>query len=164
MVKRILMAVLGTVFVYAVWTVTGRLKHGGSGEVSSIPQKVWSGGTDVTLNVELSHPGTVRTSFYRGDGKEPANALHAYQRVSAGHHTFVIAVPPDVSGRVEVGLEKPPVGAKAHVELKAAGRAPSDDDELTEALDDRHAFFVDLDIDDWATAKVEGADPANNEE
>lgn len=151
--KRILMSAVGMLLVLGFWTITGKRTKGGSKEAEAIPRKVLSGGTDVTLDVEISAPGRVVTHF----AKQGDKSVDAYQKVAAGHHTFVISVPPGMSGTAEVNFDNPPVGTKAHIEVRGSGHSAQDDDELANALEPGHAFFVQLELDDWATAKVEGA-------
>ncbi len=126
-------------------------------ELKKIPPQIWQGGTPVTVETDLSAPGVIRLSFERpragGDAHE---YLTAWQPLGAGHHSFVISVPEHVSGMLETEVTNPPTGATASLTLDAAGKHLEDKSELTGPLEPGTAFFVQLAVDDWATARSEG--------
>ena len=158
---KVVTSVLGVIIMIGYWTVSdacaGRGGSGGGGELNKVPAKVWQGGSPVTIETDVSHAGFIRVSFERPKpGGQEHEYVHAQQNLAAGHHTFTISVPPGVSGVLETEILQPPSGATASISLDADGKHLEDKGQLEGALEPGSAFFVQIEVNDWATASNEG--------
>src|SRR3954449_5725097 len=108
------LAILGVVIALVWWTLK---KDGGSPHetVSTIPQKIWDGGGhQLTVEADLSDPGKLDLEVHGArDEKTADQALfHAYELVPAGHHVWTVDVGKATGGTLDLGIDKPAVGAK----------------------------------------------------
>ena len=159
LLKKAVFTVLGVALTLGVWTVRGWFEGSASAESAShIPAKVWSGGGGpVVLEAETSEAGTVSATFETNLQVDDPNHryLETWQKVEAGHHTFTIDVPANTSGTVEVGIEKPGVGARVRVALRVNGQVAAEDIQtLDSPLQPGYGFFAQVHLEDYATGKL----------
>jgi len=65
------------------------------------------------------------------------------------------SVPPDVSGSVWLGVEKPKVGATIKLAVKVDGKLVGEDfDRLEAPLEAGYGFAIGVDLDDYAAGKL----------
>ena len=160
LIKRAVIAVLGTVATLAWWTFRGPPDH--TEMLSEVPAVVWEGGTPVTIAASNSHEGKLHLSFNRKNPKgdtEPDISLEANVKLAPGDHTYTIQVPPAVHGYVELGIDAPPVGAKAAVKVHVGDKVAAEDEaQLDAPLEKGYAFFAQIYMQDYAAAEVDEDD------
>jgi hypothetical protein len=157
LIKRAGIAVLGTIATLGWWTIRGPGDDHGE-TVKEVPKVVWEGGTPVTIDATCSHEGKLHLSFNRSrpeDEEGPDQSLEVNVTLPAGEHSYTIEVPAKVHGYVELGVDKPPVGAKASVQVHAGGKlAAENKEELTAPLQEGYAFFAQVFMNDYAAGEV----------
>jgi len=102
-------AVLGMAITLTWWTIHRGDSHTQSS--SRIPDKVWSGGHTLEIEVESTSAATMRVSFSQHD--KPAGekqTLETYDKIAAGTRSWTINVPAHVDGYIEIEAEKPNPG------------------------------------------------------
>ncbi len=160
--KRAIIAVVGVVIVLAWWTLRG----GHDNNVTSsakIPAKVWEGGAGkVTIEVESSDPATMRADF---ESTEPMDSgkshrrLQTWEKVEAGQHSWTIEVPAATQGILEFEAVVPKVGSKLTWTVHAGDKQIAQDSQtLNEPLQANEAFFLQVELQDFATGKLVGED------
>ena len=88
-------------------------------------------------------------------GDSDDESLETWQKVGAGTHAFNVSVPPDVSGSVWLGVEKPKVGATIKLAVKVDGKLVGEDfDRLEAPLEAGYGFAIGVDLDDYAAGKL----------
>jgi hypothetical protein len=139
----------------AWWTI-----HGGQSNTKSadrIPAKIWSGGSNLEIEVESSSAATMRVSFTDRDmpaGSQPT--LETWEKIPAGTRSWSIDVPPGVGGYIEIEADHASVGDKLTMHVKSNGRTVDDQSEkLDSALQPGTAFFLQDHFEDYSKAKEE---------
>jgi hypothetical protein len=157
------LALLGMGATLAWWTI-----HPGESNTKSadhIPAKVWSGGSNLEVEVESSSAATMRVSFTDHDkpaGSQPT--LETWEKIPAGTRSWSIDVPPGVGGYIEIEADRPNVGDKLTLRVKANGIAVDDQSEkLEQALQPGTAFFLQDHFEDYSKAKEEVGDSEHSQ-
>ncbi len=154
-------AVLGMVLVLGWWTIKGRNDSGNSATSDKIPSKVWEGGAGtVTIEAESSAPATLRAYFSSAEKSEsgtPNRSLEAWEKFPAGQHTWTIDVPAGTSGSLEFEAVGPKPGSTLSWTVRAGDKQIAQETEkLEQPLRANEAFFLQVEVDDFATGKLEG--------
>lgn len=160
LVRRAIFAVLGTALTLAWWTIRGPADDH-TETLSEVPAVIWEGGTAVTISASNSQEGNLHLTFNRQSSKgedEPDDSIVTNVKLAPGDHTYTIQVPPAVHGYVELGIDAPPIGAKAAVKVHVGEKVAAEDAAQLEApLEKGYAFFAQVYIGDYAAAE-EGDD------
>ena len=150
------LAVLGMAITLTWWTI----HHGDSHSQSSsrIPDKVWSGGHTLEIEVESTSTATMRViSFSQHD--KPAGeqqTLETYEMIAAGTRSWTIEVPAHVGGYIEIEAENPNPGNRLAMKVKSNGKLVDEQTEkLDQPLQSGHAFFLQVHYDDYSNAGSE---------
>lgn len=155
LIKRAVIAVLGTAVTLGWWTLRGPDGH--TEMLSEVPGVVWEGGSAVTIKASNSHEGKLHLTFNRTSPKgdsEPDDSIETSVMLAPGDHIYTIQVPPAVRGYVELGIEAPPVGAKAAVKVQVGDKVAAEDDvQLDAPLEKGYAFFAQIYMGDYAAAE-----------
>ncbi len=157
LLKRGALTILGVAVTLGFWTVRDRFTDRASASLSRIPNKVWSGGNRIEVEVETSARARVSASFETGNAPDDASHqyLETWEKVEPGRHTFTIDVPAQVGGMVEIDSEDPKVGDTVRIALKVGGSVVAEDRAtLSEPLRPGYGFFAQLYLDDFATGKL----------
>lgn len=130
---------------------------GGSSDsppVGTFPDKVFGGGTAVTIEVELSEPGDIHCSFGSGNGlmvNDP-KYVRVERPLDAGKHTFVVSVPKQTEVAPEVHIRPPALrkGSRIALVVRRGSEELGKDESVFEhdRLEPGTAFFAQLAIDD----------------
>ena len=159
MPRRMLVAIIGVVLVLGWLTVKDRKKGSDAPPPNDkIPSVVFGGGAaTLTIEATASEPAKVSAVFETGyqvdDSKH--KLLETWQMVEAGTHTFTIDVPAGVSGRVEVGIDHPSVGATVELICRVNDELiHRDTAQLDQPLQEGTAFFTQIEFDDFATGEL----------
>jgi hypothetical protein len=135
------LAVLGMAITLTWWTIHRGDSHSQSS--SRIPDKVWSGGHTLEIEVESTSTATMRVSFSQHD--KPAGeqqTLETYERIAAGTRSWTIDVPAHVGGYIEIEAEKPNPGDRLAMKVKSNGKLVDEQTEkLDQPLQSGYAFF-----------------------
>jgi len=152
------LALLGMAITLTWWTI----HHGASHTQSSshIPDKVWSGGNTLEIEVESTVAATMRVSFSQHD--KPAGeqqTMETQERIAVGAHSWTISVPARVGGYIEIEAEKPTIGDQLAMKVKSNGKLVDQQTEkLEQALQSGTAFFLQVHFDDYSKADSEKED------
>src|SRR5687767_12771995 len=139
--KKILGTILGVIVCIGIWEVKALLGFGPQVEsASAMPAKLWDGGgATVTIRTDLSHPGYVHFMF--SEAGDDGRRMEGRQAVEAGTRDFTIDVPKGASCSIDLGIESPPIGAKARIEYRLGDRLMmADENTLAEPLKEGWAF------------------------
>lgn len=157
---RLGLALLGMVLTLTWWTI-----HPGNSHIQSsshIPDKVWSGGNTLEIEVDSSTAATMRVSFSQHD--KPAGeqqTMETYEKIPAGAHSWTISVPARVGGYIEIEADKPSVGDKLSMKVKSNGKlADEQSEKLEQALQSGYVFALQVHFDDYAKAGAESEESA----
>ena len=153
------LAVLGMVITLTWWTVRRDDSHTQSS--SRVPEKVWSGGHTLEIEVESTSEATMRVSFSQRD--KPAGeqqTLETYEKMAAGTRSWTIDVPAHVGGYIEIQAEKPNPGDRLAMKVKSDGKFVNEQTEkLEQPLQAGYAFFLQVHYDDYSNANAEKEEP-----
>jgi len=157
--KRAAISLLGVVAVLAWWTIRGN--HNTTPSSDKIPAKVWEGGAGpVTIEVESSDPATLRASFESATKSQPGKPdrmLQTWEKVDAGKHSWTIDVPAGTMGTLEFEAVAPKTGSTLSWTVKAGDKQIAQETQtLDKPLQANEAFFLQVELDDYATGKLEG--------
>ena len=159
--KRIIFGVVGLLLVYGWWTYQGWRSGSHTPSTSKIPAQLWEGGGgSVTIEAEANDPATLHAYFAsveKAEPGEPKRSLEALEKVEAGQHSWTIDVPPATRGSLEFEAVGPKPGSKLSWSVRA-GQKPiaQDADTLKSPLQANEAFFLQVQVADFATGKLEG--------
>ena len=152
------LALLGMAMVLTWWTIHPGDSHTQSS--SHIPDKVWSGGNTLEIEVESTVAATMRVSFSQHD--KPAGeqqTLETYEKIAVGTRSWTISVPAKVGGYIEIEAEKPNPGDRLTMKVKANGKLVDEQTEKLEGpLQSGIAFFLQVHFDDYSKAGSEKED------
>src|SRR3954463_12175677 len=144
------LAILGVVITLAWWTLK---KESGPPQetASTIPQKIWNGGGhQLTVEADLSDPGRLDLEVHGARDEKTAEQplFHAYESVPAGHHTWTVDVGKATGGTLDLGIDKPAVGAKMSWTVMLDGKeVVKDSDTLEKELQPGYAFGLQTNLD-----------------
>src|SRR6266481_631930 len=134
------LAVLGMAITLTWWSMHPGDSHSQSS--SRIPDKVWSGGHTLEIEVESTSAATMRVSFSQHD--KPAGeqqTLETYEKIAAGARSWTIDVPAHVGGYIEIGADKPSPGDRLAMKVKSNGKLVNEQTEkLDQPLQSGYAF------------------------
>src|SRR5207302_4214802 len=149
------LAVVGIAITLTSWTIQRDDSHTQSS--SRIPDKVWSGGHTLRIEVESTSAATMCVSFSQHD--RPAGeqqTLETYEKIAAGTHSWMIDVPAHVGGHIEIEAEKPNPGDRLTLKVKSSGKLVDEQTEkLDQPLQSGYAFFLQVHYDDYSNAGSE---------
>jgi len=149
------LAVLGMAITLTWWSMHPGDSHSQSS--SRIPDKVWSGGHTLEIEVESTSAATMRVSFSQHD--KPAGeqqTLETYEKIAAGARSWTIDVPAHVGGYIEIGADKPSPGDRLAMKVKSNGKLVNEQTEkLDQPLQSGYAFFLQVHYDDYSNAGSE---------
>jgi hypothetical protein len=152
------LAVLGVAITLTWWTIHPGASHTQSS--SQIPEKVWSGGHTLEIEIESSTAATMRVSFSQHD--KPAGeqqTLETYEKIAAGTRAWTIEVPAHVGGYIEIQAEKPNPGDRLAMKVKSNGKlVDTQTEKLEQPLQSGYAFFLQVHYDDYSNAGAEKDD------
>lgn len=161
--KRAALSILGLAVVLGYWTIRDRFGGGSTSTPTSstIPSRVWEGGAGtVSIDVESSDPATLRAYFAsmgKSDAGKADRELQAWEKVNAGVHTWTIDVPARTTGTLEFEAVGPKPGSKLSWTIRAGDKQIAQQTEtLEKPLQNNEAFFLQIEVDDFATGKLEG--------
>jgi hypothetical protein len=151
-VKAVVRTVLGLALVLGWWTITG---NSISTEPSQdrIPKSVFGGGGGkLEIEAETTSAARMAVSFSdEGDDRH----LETYEDVPAGTYRWIVDVPSEVGGYVELNAVAPKAGDRLKFRVLANGREVfTDSDQLEKPLEPGYAFFVQAYFDDYAKGKL----------
>ena len=121
LVIRLGISLLGMALTLAWWTIRRDNTHTQS--ASRIPEKVWSGGHTLEVEVDSTCDAKMSISFSQHDkpvGKQ--NTLYTVEDVSAGPHSWSVDVPQQVGGYIELDAVKPNPGDTLKMTIKMDGK------------------------------------------
>jgi hypothetical protein len=149
------LAVLGMAITLTWWSMRRIDSHSQSS--SRIPDKVWSGGHTLEIEVESTSAATMRVSFSQHD--KPAGeqqTVETYEKIAAGACSWTIDVPAHVGGYIEIGADKPGPGDRLAMKVKSNGKLVNEQTEkLDQPLQSGYAFFLQVHYDDYSNAGSE---------
>jgi len=149
------LAVLGMAITLTWWTIHRGDSHTQSS--SRIPDKVWSGGHTLEIEVESTSAATMHVSFSQHD--KPAGeqqTLETYEKIAAGARSWTIDVPAHVGGYIEIEAQKPNPGDRLAMKVKSNGKLVDEQTEkLDQPLQSGYAFFLQVHYDDYSNAGSE---------
>jgi hypothetical protein len=137
------------------WTIHRGDSH--SQSFSRIPDKVWSGGHTLEIEVESTSTATMRVSFSQHD--KPAGeqqTLETYEKIAAGTRSWTIDVRAHVGGYIEIEAEKPNPGDRLAMKVKSNGKLVDEQTEkLDQPLQSGYAFFLQVHYHNYSKAGSE---------
>jgi hypothetical protein len=149
------LAVLGVAITLTWWTIHPGHSHTQSS--SHIPDKVWSGGPTLEIEVKSTTAATMRVSFSQHDkpiGEQ--QTLETYEKIPAGTRSWTISVPARVGGYIEIEAEKPNPGDSLAMKVKSNGKLVDEETEkLEQPLQSGYVFALQVHYDDYSNAGSE---------
>jgi hypothetical protein len=130
---------------------------GSSSELSKIPSKVWEGGTLLTIRTSTNQPGLLKTLFFERNKENGSHKreLSANQSVPVGDKSFLVSVPANVGGYIELGVPAATPGATITCSLESGGKELwKSDYQLEQPLGPNEACFVNVDVDDFSKGEL----------
>jgi len=149
---RLGLSVLGTIVTLLWWTYHDKGSNAQS--MSHIPAKLAEGGNQLLVEVEGSTPSTMRIDFE--DLSKPVGQqilMNAWEKVSAGPHTWTVDIPSGVGGYIEFEADQPKPGDTLTQRVKINGKeVDSQTERLDSPLEPNTAFFVQFQRNDFSHA------------
>jgi hypothetical protein len=151
-VKAVVRTVLGLALVLGWWTITGN-SISTTPNQDRIPTSVFGGGGGkLEIEAETTSPARMAVSFSDDGGDQH---LETYEDVPAGIYRWIVDVPAEVGGYVELNAVDPKAGDRLSFRVLANGREVfADSDQLEKPLEPGYAFFVQAYFDDYAKGKL----------
>ncbi|HEV8525036.1 MAG TPA: hypothetical protein VGQ71_11090 [Terriglobales bacterium] len=139
---RAAISLLGMAITLGWWSLRG---NSGSADhtLEKIPAAVWEGGgSRLTIEAEVSDPARINAAFH---GPAPSGDerryLEAWENISAGRHSWTIALPAGTGGVLDLGIPEPKIGSRISWTVTLNGQTiVQESDALEKPLEAGYAF------------------------